>query len=63
MKMQLLQILVVLLIAVLVIALALSVLSMLNPVFFWVLAGISAVFAFKILPKIGWEGKGTSPKE
>ena len=38
---------------VLVAALTLSVIGLLNPLIFWALAGISAVFAFKILPKIG----------
>jgi membrane protein implicated in regulation of membrane protease activity len=53
MKRHSLQILVLLLIAALVIALALSVLSLLDPIFFWILAGIAAIFAYKVLPKIG----------
>jgi hypothetical protein len=53
MKKQGLQILVLLLVAVLLVALTLTVLSLLDPIFFWVLAGLSAIFAFKVLPRIG----------
>ncbi|MCX6799511.1 MAG: hypothetical protein NTW59_05460 [Candidatus Diapherotrites archaeon] len=52
MKKQSLQILILLLIAMLVIALALAVLSLLDPIFFWILAGLTAIFAYKVLPKI-----------
>lgn len=53
MKKQFLKISVLLLILVLVVTLTLAVANMLNPIFFWVLAGLAAVFAFKILPRMG----------
>ena len=40
------------LVIVLIVVLTLTVLSILNPIYFWVLAGLSALFAFKILPKM-----------
>jgi len=52
MKKQNLKFLIVLLIVVLLGALTLTALGMLDPIVFWVLAGVSAVFAFKVLPKI-----------
>jgi len=51
-KNRVLKIAVLLLILALVAALTLAVANLLNPAVFWVLAGLSAVFAFKILPKI-----------
>jgi len=36
----------------LVVVLTLTVTGLLNPLFFWALAGLSAVFAFKILPNM-----------
>jgi hypothetical protein len=52
MRKQGLQILVLLLSIVLVVVLTLSVLSLIDPIVFWVLAGLSAIFAYKILPKM-----------
>lgn len=52
MKAQSLRIPILLLIVVLVVVLTLTVMGLLNPIVFWVLAGLSAIFAFKILPKI-----------
>lgn len=47
-----LKVSVLLLVLALVVSLTLATMKLLNPLVFWVLAGISAVFAFKILPKI-----------
>jgi hypothetical protein len=47
-----LKISVLLLIIVLAATLTLAISGLLDPIFFWVLAGASAVFAFKVLPKI-----------
>lgn len=52
MRKQNLRIPIVLLIIVLIAVLTLMVLGLLNPIYFWVLAGLSALFAFKILPKM-----------
>ncbi len=52
MKKKAIQFLVILLIAVLLVSLTLAVASQLSPMFFWALAGVSAVFAFWILPKL-----------
>jgi len=51
-KNRVLKISVLLLVLALVVSLTLATANLLNPLVFWVLAGISAVFAFKILPKI-----------
>ena len=47
-----LQILTLLLILLMLVVLTLTAFSLLDSIFFWVLAGISAIFAFKVLPKI-----------
>ncbi|MFA4855492.1 MAG: hypothetical protein WC634_02815 [archaeon] len=52
MKNLVLKVSVLLLVLALVVSLTLATMKLLNPLVFWVLAGISAVFAFKILPKI-----------
>jgi len=52
MKKQVLQIIVILLSVLLLVVLTLGVFALIDPIFFWVLAGLSAIFAFKILPKI-----------
>jgi len=52
MKKKILQILIILLSVTLVAMMTLTVLSLLNPIFFWIPAGLSAIFAFKVLPKI-----------
>jgi len=41
----------------LVAALTLSVVGLLDPLAFWVLAGLSAAFAFLILPRVDRRGK------
>jgi hypothetical protein len=51
-KTSVLKISVLLLIFGLVVSLTLAMANLLDPLVFWVLAGISAIFAFKILPKI-----------
>ena len=53
MKEKALKALVVLLAIALAAALTMSVTGLLDPIVFWVLAGITAVFAFLILPKMG----------
>ncbi len=53
MRKQDLRIPIALLIIVLLVVLTLTVLNFLNPIYFWVLAGLSAIFAFKVLPGMG----------
>ena len=48
-----LKIPVIILIIALLATLTLTVLGQINPMIFWILAGLSAIFAFKILPKMG----------
>jgi len=52
MRKQGLQILVLLLSIALIVVLTLSVLSLIEPIIFWAFAGLSAIFAYKILPKM-----------
>ena len=52
MKKQALRIPILILIIVLVVALTLTIIGLLNPLVFWGLAGLPAIFAFKILPKL-----------
>ena len=50
--MQSFKILIILLIVALIVVLTLTAISVLNPIFFWVLAGLSAILAFKVIPKM-----------
>lgn len=52
MKRKNLKIPIMILIVALIVALTLTVMGLLNPIVFWALAGVSAIFAFKILPKM-----------
>jgi uncharacterized membrane protein YqjE len=52
MKKAILQAMVLALIAVLLVSLTLAVISAIDPLLFWAIAGISAVFAFLVLPRI-----------